>query len=94
MSDDVRNDLLSNVWCGKCRHEVTITKYKGVVRSGDLLLLGSCAECHGDLARAIDFEDRDDGTYAILGQPKLTAAESMQEMELLPAAAKLEKLTG
>lgn len=25
--DDVRKQLLSNVWCGKCRHEVTITNF-------------------------------------------------------------------
>lgn len=32
----------------------TITNFSGAVRSGDLLLVGKCAECHGDVARLID----------------------------------------
>ncbi len=46
--------LLSKVWCGKCRHAVTITNFSGVVKAGDLLLAGLCSECHGDIARLID----------------------------------------
>ena len=49
-----RKLLLSNVWCGGCRHEVTITNLTGVVKSGDLLLVGKCAECQGDVARVIE----------------------------------------
>ena len=46
--------LLSNVWCGPCRHEVTITNFSGAVKAGDLLLVGLCSECHGDVARLIE----------------------------------------
>lgn len=46
--------LLSNVWCSNCRHAVTITNFSGAVKSGDLLLVRSCAECHGDVARLIE----------------------------------------
>ena len=46
--------LLSNVWCGKCRHAVTITNFSGVIKAGDLLLVGLCSECHGDVARVIE----------------------------------------
>jgi len=46
--------LLANVWCRNCRHGVTITNYTGAVRSGDLLLVGKCSECHGDVARMIE----------------------------------------
>jgi hypothetical protein len=46
--------LLTNVWCGKCRHGVTITNFSGVVKAGDLLLVGLCLECHGDVARVIE----------------------------------------
>lgn len=46
--------LLSNVWCGKCHHEVTITNFTGAVKAGDLLLVGLCSECHGDVARVIE----------------------------------------
>jgi len=49
-----RRLLLSNVWCGHCRGEVTITDFKGVVRKGDLLLEGRCSECQGEVARVIE----------------------------------------
>jgi hypothetical protein len=54
MTPDRRKLYLSNVWCGNCRHEVTITNFSGVVRGGDLLLVGKCAECQGDVARVIE----------------------------------------
>ena len=54
ISPAIRKKLLSNVWCGKCRHEVTITNFTGAVKGGDLLLVGKCAECHGDVARLIE----------------------------------------
>ncbi len=46
--------LLANVYCGRCRGSTTITNFSGVVRSGDLLLVGKCAECHDDVARVIE----------------------------------------
>ena len=52
--DDKKKLLLSNVWCGKCRHEVTITNVTGAVKEGDLLLVGLCGECRGDVARLIE----------------------------------------
>ena len=55
--DDIRKKLLSNVWCGNCRHEVTITNFSGAVKAGDLLLVGKCSECHGDVARLIEMKD-------------------------------------
>lgn len=45
--------LLSHVWCGKCGHAVTITNFSGAVKTGDLLLVGWCSECHGDVASVI-----------------------------------------
>ena len=46
--------LLSSVWCCKCRHDVTITNFSGVVKEGDLLLVGLCSECRGDVARLVE----------------------------------------
>lgn len=46
--------LLANVYCGQCRGSTTITNFSGVVRSGDLMLGGKCAECHGDVARVVE----------------------------------------
>jgi hypothetical protein len=48
--------LLANAYCGQCRGSVTIKNFSGVVRSGDLLLVGKCAECHGDVARVIEMK--------------------------------------
>jgi hypothetical protein len=51
---ETRKMLLSNVWCGKCGHAVTITNFSGSVKAGDLLLEGTCSECRGDVARVIE----------------------------------------
>lgn len=51
---DIRQRLLSNVWCGQCRHETTITHFSGTIKGCDLLLVGKCAECHGDVVRVIE----------------------------------------
>jgi uncharacterized CHY-type Zn-finger protein len=51
---DTKKLLLANVWCGKCRHEVTIKNFTGAVKAGDLLLVGLCSECRGDVARLIE----------------------------------------
>jgi len=51
---NTKNLLLTNVWCGKCRHDVTITNFSGVVKDGDLLLVGLCSECRGDIARVVE----------------------------------------
>jgi hypothetical protein len=51
--DHSKKLLLANVWCGKCRHEVTITNFSGAIKARDLLLVGLCSECRGDVARVI-----------------------------------------
>jgi hypothetical protein len=51
---EIRQRLLTNVWCGRCCHEVTITNFSGTIKGGDLLLVGKCAECHGEVARVIE----------------------------------------
>jgi len=51
---DIRQRLLANVWCGQCRHEVTITNFTGTIKDGNLLLVGKCAECHSDVVRVIE----------------------------------------
>lgn len=51
---DIRQRLLSNVWCGHCRHETKIDTFSGFIKGGDLLLVGQCAECRSDVARVIE----------------------------------------
>jgi len=54
ISSESKKLLLANVWCGKCGHAVTIKNFSGAVKAGDLLLVGKCSECHGDVARLIE----------------------------------------
>jgi len=51
---DVKKRLLSNVWCSHCRREVTIRNFTGAVKAGDLLLVGTCSDCRGDVARVVE----------------------------------------
>ncbi len=51
---DRKKLLLANVLCGTCHHSVTIANFTGVVKAGNLLLVGLCAECRGDVARLIE----------------------------------------
>ena len=51
---DIRQRLLSNVWCSQCRHETTITNFSSTIKEWGLLLVGTCAECHRDVARVIE----------------------------------------
>ncbi len=51
---EIRQRLLSNVWCSHCSHETTIINFTGTCKVGDLLLVGQCAECHSDVARVIE----------------------------------------
>lgn len=50
----IRQRLLSSVWCGQCGRAVTITDFSGTMKGGDLLLVGRCAECQREVARAIE----------------------------------------
>lgn len=54
ISPPARTVFLSNVWCGKCGHAVTINNFAGTVKGGDLLLVGLCSKCLGDVARLIE----------------------------------------
>ena len=53
---DILQRLLTNVWCGQCRHSVTvrIINFTVPIKGGDPLLLDKCAECQGDVARVIE----------------------------------------
>lgn len=35
---EIRQRLLAYVWCGQCRHEVTITNVTGTLKDGNLPL--------------------------------------------------------
>lgn len=50
----IRQRLLTNVWCTHCRCETTIVNFSGTIQDENLVLVGKCAECHGDVARIIE----------------------------------------
>ncbi|WP_146176573.1 hypothetical protein [Chromobacterium sp. Panama] len=49
--------LLENVWCAHCREQTTIVDFSGRIERGNLLLLGRCATCGGNVARVIEGPD-------------------------------------
>lgn len=55
LKPESKKTLLANVWCSHCGRSVTITNFSGVVKGEGLLLVGKCAECHGDVARVVEF---------------------------------------
>lgn len=52
--EETREKLLSNVHCTTCGEMTTIVEYDGQIRSGDLLLDGTCETCGGDVTRLIE----------------------------------------
>jgi len=52
----IRQTLLNNVWCSRCRTVTTIVDFKGSVENKDLILNGFCKKCGGEVARLIENE--------------------------------------
>lgn len=52
--EDIRRQLLSNVWCARCSGETAMTRFGGVLKRGHLVLSGKCTACHSDVARVIE----------------------------------------
>lgn len=51
---DIRPLLLADVYCINCDREVNITAFHARKDGEDLVLIGKCASCNGDLARVIE----------------------------------------
>jgi len=54
ISDEVRVQLLNNVWCPGCRTTTGIGDVSGTVKTGMLVLTGKCTSCGGRVARVIE----------------------------------------
>ncbi len=52
----VKEKLLQNVWCGACISVTTIADFKGQMEGRDLILVGRCVKCGGEVARVIEGE--------------------------------------
>jgi len=56
---EARERILANVFCGKCRDSVTITKFTGEEENGDVILKGACAKCGHKVVRVVETSERD-----------------------------------
>lgn len=56
---EARERILANVFCGQCRDAVTITKFTGEERNGDVYLKGSCANCGHEVVRVVETSEHD-----------------------------------
>ncbi|MDB0542807.1 hypothetical protein LBW62_16625 [Ralstonia solanacearum] len=53
----IQQALLANVWCAHCRDATTIVGFSGRIERGNLVLLGRCEACGGEVARVIEGPD-------------------------------------
>jgi hypothetical protein len=89
ISSDGQNALLQNAWCSKCRQEVAITDVSGSVKAGNVLLVGTCAQCGGAASRLVEVtRNADNSMTVVLGKPKLSHAESSDESNLVMKESK------
>lgn len=51
---EIRNSLLSNVWCGNCSDVTTITAFLIEEHDFGIVLKGKCKNCGKDVARVIE----------------------------------------
>lgn len=49
-----RERLVANVWCTHCTAVTTIVDFSGSVKSGDLILQGTCQVCGKPVARLVE----------------------------------------
>ncbi len=54
--ENIREELLENVWCSNCSEVTTIINFKGTIESGDLILRGECRRCGYKVARLVESE--------------------------------------
>jgi len=53
---EIRERLLSNVYCTQCHSMTTITDYTGRIENDDLILDGFCIRCGSVVSRLIEVE--------------------------------------
>jgi hypothetical protein len=54
--DVVQEQILSNVYCTKCRACVQMVLMSGEMEKGDLILKGTCKTCGGSVTRVVEPE--------------------------------------
>ena len=52
--EQVRKDILANVWCTQCRKAVAMQLHEGGLSRGALILRGICKTCGSEVARLVE----------------------------------------
>ncbi|QFR49394.1 hypothetical protein FJR48_06505 [Sulfurimonas lithotrophica] len=52
--DDLKSQILSNVYCSNCQATVKIIDFTATLESGDLILNGKCEKCGGKVVRLLE----------------------------------------
>ena len=60
IDDDIKQILLENVYCSKCKDTVKIVNFDASVMDDDLILKGKCAVCNNNVVRLIEAPEDDD----------------------------------
>jgi hypothetical protein len=54
ITDQIRKEILTNVWCSQCREMVTLQLREGAMSGRSLVLRGTCKTCGCEAARVIE----------------------------------------
>jgi hypothetical protein len=54
--DNIKQMILSNVWCSNCRDVVSVTDYQIETHDLGLIMSGKCSICGSDVARVVEKE--------------------------------------
>jgi hypothetical protein len=49
-----KNEIMDNVWCGRCLTATAIRHWEGEMCGNSLILRGACKKCGGEVARVIE----------------------------------------
>lgn len=52
--DHIRKEILTNVWCSKCRKMVALQLQEGAMSGRSLVLRGTCMRCGSEAARVAE----------------------------------------
>jgi hypothetical protein len=91
ISQEDQQKLQSAAWCGACRQEVTIADFSGSIKTGNIVLVGTCSLCGGNASRNVELQRNADKSMTfVLGAPKLTSYEALIESKLVMKESKLQ----
>ena len=54
--ENIREEILSNVWCSNCQDVVSLTDYQIENNGLGLIISGKCSVCGSEVARVVEKE--------------------------------------